>query len=73
MTPPTILRRGGGVFTELLPSNDSGIRRQTQRHKCPTILLLRGFVAAGTCLPSLCLATIGEIHIQTDRMMEGTY
>jgi hypothetical protein len=35
----------------------------------PTILLFHIFVAAGTCLPSLCLATIGEVHIQIHRLM----
>jgi hypothetical protein len=30
-TPPTILRCRGNVFTELLPSNDRGIHRQTHR------------------------------------------
>jgi hypothetical protein len=36
-------------------------------------LLLRVLVAPGTCLPSRCLATIGGIHIQTRRRMEGIY
>jgi hypothetical protein len=40
----------------------------------PTILLLlRVFVAAGTCLSSHSLATIGGIHIQTHRLMGGIY
>jgi hypothetical protein len=52
----------GNAFTELLPSNDSGIHRQTYRHTRPTIiLLLCVFIAEGTCLPSRCLAT-GGIH-----------
>jgi hypothetical protein len=37
------------------------------------LLLLPVFVAAGTCLPSRCLATIGGIHIQTNRLMGGIY
>jgi hypothetical protein len=45
----------------------------TDRHTRPTIiLLLRVFVAAQTCLPSFCLTTIGEIHIQTHRHMRPT-
>jgi hypothetical protein len=57
MTPPTILRCSGNVFTELLPSNSTVIHRQTHRYTPPTILLvLRAFLAAGTCLPSRCLA-----------------
>jgi hypothetical protein len=36
---------------------------QTHRHARPaSLLLLRVFVAAGTCLSSRCLATIGRIH-----------
>jgi hypothetical protein len=47
------------------------IARKTTR---PTIiLLLRVFVAAGTCLPSCCLARIGWVHIQTHRPMGGIY
>jgi hypothetical protein len=37
------------------------------------LLLLRVFVAAGTCLPSSCLATKWRIHIQTHRLMGGIY
>jgi hypothetical protein len=39
----------------------------------PTILLLRVFVAARTCLPSRCLATIGGIQIQTHSLSGGIY
>jgi hypothetical protein len=64
----------GNVFTELLPSNDRGIHRQTHRHSRPTILLLfRVFVAAGTCLPSRCLAAIEGMDTQTHRLMRGIY
>jgi hypothetical protein len=49
-----------------------GIGRQTHRHMHPTVLLLLCvYVVAGTCLPSRCLATIGRIHIQTQRLLEG--
>jgi hypothetical protein len=78
--PPTILRCRGNVFTELLPSNDRGIHRlsfvktRTAYIMAPptNFLLLRVFVAAGTCVTSRCLATMrgGEIHIQTHRLME---
>jgi hypothetical protein len=37
------------------------------------VLLLRVFVAAGTCLVNCCLATIGRINIQTCRLMGGIY
>jgi hypothetical protein len=37
------------------------------------LLLLRVFVATGTCLPSRCLATIGRIHIRTHRLMGEIY
>jgi hypothetical protein len=47
----------------LLPSQD----RRIHRHTHPTILLfLRVLVAAGTCLPGRCLATLSGIHTQTD-------
>jgi hypothetical protein len=37
----------------------------------PTILLLlRVFVAAGTCLPGRCLATLGVIHRLMGRFMK---
>jgi hypothetical protein len=53
----------GNVFTELLPSNDRGIHRQTHRHMHPTtLLLLRVFVAPGTCLPSRYPVKKGGIH-----------
>jgi hypothetical protein len=73
-THSTILRRRGNVFTELLPSNDSGIHRQTHRlsfNKTRTVqkmsrltilLLSRVFVAEGTRLLSRCLAMKGRIH-----------
>jgi hypothetical protein len=64
-------------------SNDRGIQRQTHRQTCPTILLLlRVFVAAGTCLPSRCLAMKGGIFtapfLSNDRrdihrLMGGVY
>jgi hypothetical protein len=64
MTPTIILRCRGNVFTELLPSNDRGYTdRPTD--KLSTILLLLGVLfVAGMCLPSRCLATIGDT--QTD-------
>jgi hypothetical protein len=44
------------------------------RHMRPTVfLLLSVSVAAGTCLPSLFLATMGWIHIQTHGSMGGIY
>jgi hypothetical protein len=58
---PTILHCCGNVFTELLPSNNRGIHRLTDT--CTTVLIfLRVFFAAGMCLLSRCLATIGVIH-----------
>jgi hypothetical protein len=81
MTPPTIRRCRGNVFTELLPINDRGIHRQNHRlffdktrtaqeMKRQTIyLLLRLFVAAGARVPNRCLAMKGGIHIQTHRPM----
>jgi hypothetical protein len=78
-TPPTILRCRGDVFTELLPSNDRGIHRQThrlsfdktqtaQKMTRPTILLLLHIiVTAGTCLPSRYLPKKGWIHF-TERL-----
>jgi hypothetical protein len=83
--PPTILHCRDNIFTMLLPSINRRIHRQTHRHKCPTILLLRVFVATRTCLPSHCLAMKGRIHFteplpsndrrdtQTPRLMGGTY
>jgi hypothetical protein len=66
-TPPTILRCRWNVLIELLPSNDRGIHRQTHRHTRPAILLLLlVFAAVGTCLLGRCIATIGEIHAQTN-------
>jgi hypothetical protein len=62
-TPPTILRCRGKVFTELLPSNDRGVHRQTHRHTHPTTLpLLRVLVATESCLSSRFLAMKGRIH-----------
>jgi hypothetical protein len=52
-----ILHRRGNVFTEMLTRNDREIHRRT------SLLLLRVFVAVGTCFPSHCAATIGGIHI----------
>jgi hypothetical protein len=70
--PITILWCRGKLFTKLLPSNSRGMHRQIHRRRSKTVLLLLlVFVAVGTCLPSLCLATIGGIHIQTQRMMTG--
>jgi hypothetical protein len=58
--PPKIIRCRGKVFPELLPSNDRGIHKHTDRYKHPTILIfLRVFAAAGTCLPSRCLSMKG--------------
>jgi hypothetical protein len=72
--PPIILRCGGNVFIELLPSNGREIHRQTQRHTRPTILLLlRVVFVAGTRLPSRCLATIGRIHTKAHRLVGGIY
>jgi hypothetical protein len=85
--PPTILRCRTNVFTELLPSNNKGIHRKTHTLTRPTIiLLLRVFAAAGTCLPSCCLAmkreetllslflaTIGGIHVHTHRPIGEIY
>jgi hypothetical protein len=66
-TTPPIICCLGKVFTELLPSNDRDIHRQTHRHMRPTILtFFRAFVAGGACLPSLCLAMKRWIHIQRD-------
>jgi hypothetical protein len=62
-TPPTILRRHRNVFIEFLPSNDTGIHRQTHRHTLRTIfLLLRVSVAAGTYLKDRCLSMKGGIY-----------
>jgi hypothetical protein len=62
-TPPTILPCSGNVLTELLPSNDRMIHRQTHRHTRPTtLLLLRVYVATGTFSPSRCLAMKGGIQ-----------
>jgi hypothetical protein len=36
-------------------------------------LLLRGLVAAGTSLPSSCLATTSGVHIEAHRFMGGIY
>jgi hypothetical protein len=70
-TRPTILRYRGNVFTELLRSNDKGIHRytpesHTKRRVQQFFYCLRVFDAAGTCLLSRCLATIGDTHIDTD-------
>jgi hypothetical protein len=83
--PPTIRRCRRNVFTEMLPSNDKGIHRETHRYTRPSVpLLLPVFVAAGTCLPRHCLATKG-VHFTeplfssgrrdtpTDRLMGGIY
>jgi hypothetical protein len=37
------------------------------------IPVLRVFVASGKCLPSRCLATVGVLHIQTNKLMRGIY
>jgi hypothetical protein len=69
-TPPTILRCSRNALTELFPSNNKGIYRQIHRHTSPTfLLLLCVLVAAGTCLPSRCLATKGGTHIKIHRLM----
>jgi hypothetical protein len=47
-------------FTEPLSSNDTGIQTQAQQYFNVV------FVAAGTFLPSLFLATIGWIYMQTE-------
>jgi hypothetical protein len=45
-----------------------------QKTRSPTILLLLHVcLAAGTCLPSLCLAMKWGIHIQTHRLTGGIY
>jgi hypothetical protein len=76
-TPTTIICCRGNVFSELLPSNGRGIYEYTQTHRFSfekirtaykitrsTILsLLRVFIAAGTCLPSCCVAPNGGIHL----------
>jgi hypothetical protein len=62
---PTILR----CHMKVLPRNDRGYRET----RPTTLLFLRVFLTAGTCLPRRCLATIGEIHIQTHRLMGGIY
>jgi hypothetical protein len=71
MTPPTILHCRVNDFTELLPGKNRDLHRfsfdKTWTAKKMThpmsLLLLSVFVAMGTCLPSLCLATKGGIHI----------
>jgi hypothetical protein len=35
--------------------------------------LFRVFIAAGTCIPSRCLATIWGINMQTHRLTGGIY
>jgi hypothetical protein len=80
-TPATILRCRWNVFTKPLPSKDGGIHRRAQNllwydmdrtENDPTILLvLHLFNAAGTCLPSRCLAAIGGCTYR-HRLMEGT-
>jgi hypothetical protein len=72
--PPKILCCYGNVFTELLPTNDRGIHRQTHTlsfHNTWTakkmmrpviLLLLRIFGAVGTCSLSRCLPAKEEIH-----------
>jgi hypothetical protein len=83
-TPQTIIRCRGNVCTDYLPSNDRGRQRQTHRLSFdqkriawkmtrPTILLLCVFVAARTFSPSLYLATIGGLYIQTHRQMARIY
>jgi hypothetical protein len=59
-TPLTILNCRGNVLTQLLPSNERDIHRQTHRQEI--LLLLRVFVATGKSLPSRCLAMKGGIH-----------
>jgi hypothetical protein len=78
MTPPTILHCHREVFTEPRPSSNRVIyiethrlssdrTRAAQRTNRPTILLFfHEFIAAGTCLPSHCVAMIeGNMHTTT--------
>jgi hypothetical protein len=70
---PTIHRCWGNVFTKLQPSNDRGIHRPTYsplirsgpHRKIRVQQFFYGcvYVAAGTCLPSRCLALKGGIHL----------
>jgi hypothetical protein len=76
-TPPTILRCRGNLFTEPLHRNDRGIHGHTvspsTRHGPYRKRRLQQFlVAARTCLPGRCLATIRE-DTHTDRLMRGNY
>jgi hypothetical protein len=72
-----ILHCRGNVFTEFLPSSDKRIHRQTHKDTRPTIfLLLSVFTAAGTHLPSRCLAPKREIHFTEpllNNVMRDTY
>jgi hypothetical protein len=62
-----VLRR-----TNRLPSFERA--RTAKETTRPTfILLLRVFIAAGTCFPSRCLATIVGIHMQTHTLMGDIY
>jgi hypothetical protein len=73
-TPPGIMRCRGNVYTDLIPSNDMGIHRQIHRDtRNNSSIVACVFVAAGTSLPSRCLATKGGIHIRTHRPMGGIY
>jgi hypothetical protein len=67
-TCPTILRCCWKIFTELQNSNKTEMDVQTHSNTRPIIVvLLNMFFAAGTCLPSRCLATVGVYtcrHIQ---------
>jgi hypothetical protein len=73
------------VFTELLPSNDRGIHRQTHRlsldktwtaqkmMRLTILLLLCVFVVVGMCFPCRWLTLKGGIHIQTHKLMGELY
>jgi hypothetical protein len=78
-TPPFLLCRGN-VFTALLPSNDGYTDRPTETRVQKLFYsyvysLPREYVypavakqlKEGYTLPSLCLVTVGGIHIQTHR------
>jgi hypothetical protein len=69
--PPTVLPCPiAKVFTEPLPSNE---RRNTQTQASQITLFVRVSAAAGTCLPSRCLAMKGGINIQTHRLIIRIY
>jgi hypothetical protein len=77
MMPPKILRWCINVFTELLPGIDRAYYTDSQTHVSnnSSILACSRCLATkwGICFKSLCLAMIGEIHIQTHRLMGGIY